>query len=120
MKAKLITGAVILLILTSLIILSGCYIKKYAAAKVDNEMLIIKLNNAQSEVKELQKSFEALQQVEKTTDKIDVKTDTIYLKSYETNEIVKESKTTLDDILQKINKVQSDINQIKTILYEKN
>lgn len=113
MKTKIITIGVLILISFLLIILSGCYIKKYAEQKVKNEELTLKLNNANIMVKDLQKSFEALQQVE-------IKTDTIIVTTTETNIVVKESLTTLDTIVKKIDNLQKDINYIKRLLNEKN
>lgn len=105
-KAKLIAISVLVVIFVLSVTLSGCYIKKYAQKKVENEELTIKLERAQ---RDLTDTRAALVEVRNMKPQV----DTIVLHTTEIREVVRESQTDLDIILQRIDQIQSDINQIK-------
>ncbi len=91
------------------ILLTGCFAQKYARKKVEAEELKIRLAKAEEQVKQLDAVVIELKEV-------GANTDTIVLHTTEIKEVVKESKTTLDTIVLKIESLQRDILEIKNLL----
>lgn len=106
MKTKIIAAAVVLVALVLSLTLVGCFARKYAQKKVENEELKVKLEIAEQQVRQLDGIVQELSAVS-------VNTDTIVLHTTEIKEVVKESRTTLDTISRKIDIIQKDINEIK-------
>lgn len=105
-NVKIIGFSVVLVLLLLGLTLSGCFARKYAQKKVENEELRIKLETAEQQVRQLDGIVQELSAVS-------VNTDTIVLHTAEIKEVVRESKTTLDTIVQKIDAIQKDITEIK-------
>lgn len=106
LKAKLITYGVFSLILLISIILSGCYIKKYAAVKVENEELTIKLEKAQRDLTDTRAALVEVREMKPAV-------DTIVVHTTEIRKVVLESQTDLDVILNKIDEIQKEITNIR-------
>lgn len=103
---KIIGFSVVFALLVLGLTLSGCFVRKYAQKKVENEELRIKLETAEAQVRQLDGIVAELQSV-------GVNTDTIVVHTTEIREVVRESKTTLDTIAIRIDEIRKDINEIK-------
>ena len=106
MRIKKIIFGVVFGVLLVAIGLTGCFAKKFAQKKVENEELKIKLAKAESDLRKLDGIITELKEV-------GTNTDTIVLHTTEIKEVVRESKTTLDTISRKIDAIQKDITEIK-------
>ena len=106
MSIKKIIFGVVFGVLLVAIGLTGCFAKKYAQKKVENEELKIRLERAEAQCRQLDGIVAELQSV-------GTNTDTIVLHTTEIKEVVRESKTTLDTIARKIDLIQKDITEIK-------
>lgn len=105
-NVKIIGFSVVFALLVLGLTLSGCFARKYAQKKVENEELRIKLETAEEQVRQLDGIVAELQSV-------GVNTDTIVVHTTEIREVVRESRTTLDTIARKVDEIKRDITEIK-------
>ena len=77
MKAKITFICVALAMVVASAIFSGCFVKKYAQKKVENEELKIKLERAEAQVRQLDGIVAELKEVGVNTDNIVVHTTEI-------------------------------------------